>query len=117
MFLLLITIILAVNRAEEPHGGPKQLLLALPICLSTATAMAMVSSLAFRNKRSTMSGSSRLTRKRGPRHQRQELTLASRSAPGPDPRLVELVRILARRAARQWLAERVERKKADLPPH
>jgi hypothetical protein len=44
----------------------------------------------------------------------------SRSTVGADPRLVELVRILARRAARQWLAEQVERqqrgKEVDLPP-
>lgn len=38
------------------------------------------------------------------RLQEPELTLASGSK-GPDPRLVELVRLLARRAARQWFEE------------
>jgi hypothetical protein len=38
-----------------------------------------------------------------------ELAFRSRGADGgPDPRLVELVRILARRAARRWYAEQVE---------
>lgn len=36
-----------------------------------------------------------------------QLTLVSPPG-GPDPRLVELVRILARRAARRWYAEQVE---------
>jgi len=35
------------------------------------------------------------------------LTLVSCSSQGPDPRLVELVRILARRAARTWYAQQV----------
>jgi hypothetical protein len=49
------------------------------------------------------------------------LTLVSRSSGGPDPRLVELARILARRAARLWYAEQVEARQraqeADLPPN
>ena len=36
------------------------------------------------------------------------LTLPSRSTDEPDSRLVELVRILARRAARQWFARQLE---------
>lgn len=48
------------------------------------------------------------------------LTLASRCGDGPDPRLVELVRILARRAARRWYAQQLEvqrqAKEADSPP-
>ncbi len=44
-----------------------------------------------------------------PRYGEPELALRSRGADGrPDPRLVELVRILARRAARRWYAEQVE---------
>jgi len=38
------------------------------------------------------------------RHREPELSLSS-SGDGPDPRLVELVRLLARRAARQWFEE------------
>lgn len=38
------------------------------------------------------------------RHQGPELSLSS-SGDSPDPRLVELVRLLARRAARQWFEE------------
>jgi len=37
-----------------------------------------------------------------------QLTLVSPPGGRPDPRLVELVRILARRAARRWYAEQVE---------
>lgn len=37
-----------------------------------------------------------------------QLTLPSPPGGRPDPRLVELVRILARRAARRWCAEQVE---------
>lgn len=37
-----------------------------------------------------------------------ELTLAPLAGDGPDPRLVELVRLLARRAARQWYEEMIE---------
>lgn len=48
------------------------------------------------------------------------LTLVSQSDGSADPRVVELVRILARRAARQWYAELVETRQrlqeADLPP-
>jgi hypothetical protein len=36
------------------------------------------------------------------------LTLVSLPGGRPDPRLAELVRILARRAARRWYAEQVE---------
>jgi hypothetical protein len=46
--------------------------------------------------------------------------LPARSGGEPDPRLVELVRILARHAARQLFARRREAqrqtKEADLPP-
>jgi hypothetical protein len=38
------------------------------------------------------------------RHNEPELSLSS-SGDGPDPRLVELVRLLARRAAQQWFEE------------
>ena len=38
------------------------------------------------------------------RHQELELSLAP-NGDGPDPRLVELVRLLARRAAQQWYEE------------
>lgn len=37
-----------------------------------------------------------------------QLTLVSPPGGQPDPRLAELVRILARRAARRWYAEQVE---------
>lgn len=39
-----------------------------------------------------------------PQHRKLELSLSS-SGDGPDPRLIELVRLLARRAARQWFEE------------
>ncbi len=49
-----------------------------------------------------------------------ELTLVSRSDGSADPRVLELVRILARRAARRWYAELVETRQrlqeADPPP-
>jgi len=48
------------------------------------------------------------------------LTLPPRSGDEPDPRLVELVRILARRAARRWFARQLEAqrqaKETDSPP-
>jgi hypothetical protein len=37
-----------------------------------------------------------------------ELTLGPQSAHAPDPRLVEFVRLLARRAAREWYEQIVE---------
>jgi hypothetical protein len=44
------------------------------------------------------------------------VTLVSRSGEGPDPRLVELVRILARRAARRWYAEQAEVQRREREP-
>lgn len=41
------------------------------------------------------------------------LTLASPCRNEPDPRLVELVRILARRAARQWYAQQLEAQRQE----
>lgn len=38
------------------------------------------------------------------RHHEPELSLSS-TDDGPDPRLVDLVRLLARRGARQWFEE------------
>jgi hypothetical protein len=46
----------------------------------------------------------RQKRKSASRPQRPDLTLST-CGEGPDPRLVELVRLLARRAARQWFEE------------
>ena len=40
-----------------------------------------------------------------------ELTLASQSLNGPDPRLVEFVRLLARRAAREWYEQIIEERR------
>lgn len=47
-----------------------------------------------------------------------QLTLVSPPGGQADPRLVELVRILARRAARQWYVEQVEaqRRRAEGTP-
>jgi len=42
-----------------------------------------------------------------PRPDEPELTLVRRGD-GPDPRLVELARLLARRAARQWFEEQMK---------
>ncbi len=108
---------LSHDRAREHHSNA--LYGTTSIRLSTKTVMAMVvSSLAFLTKCSTMSRSSPTTGKWKARLQRQELALAPGSDGGADPRLVDLVRILARRAARQWLIEQVERQrreKDDLP--
>lgn len=38
-------------------------------------------------------------------HEELELKLSPLASNGPDPRLIELVRVLARRAARQWYEE------------
>jgi hypothetical protein len=40
-----------------------------------------------------------------------ELTLGPQSAHAPDPRLVEFVRLLARRAAREWYEQIVEERR------
>jgi hypothetical protein len=40
-----------------------------------------------------------------------ELKLASQSADTPDPRLVKFVRLLARRAAREWYQQIVEERR------
>ncbi len=49
-----------------------------------------------------------------------QVTQALHTGAGPDWRLVQLVRVLARRAARQWYAEQVEaqrqKKETGLPP-
>jgi hypothetical protein len=45
------------------------------------------------------------------RFTKPELTLASQSLNGPDPRLVEFVRLLARRAAREWYEQIIEERR------
>ena len=40
-----------------------------------------------------------------------ELTLAPQNAHAPDPRLIEFVRLLARRAAREWYEQIVEERR------
>jgi len=40
-----------------------------------------------------------------------ELTLGPQGAQAPDPRLVEFVRLLARRAAREWYEQIVEERR------
>jgi hypothetical protein len=40
-----------------------------------------------------------------------ELTLGPQSSHAPDPRLVEFVRLLARRAAREWYEQIVEERR------
>lgn len=42
------------------------------------------------------------------RSREPELTLAPQSAHAPDPRLIEFVRLLARRAAREWYEQIAE---------
>lgn len=42
-----------------------------------------------------------------------ELTLASQGLNGPDPRLVEFVRLLARRAAREWFGKVIEERRPE----
>jgi len=45
----------------------------------------------------------------------RELTLAPLAGDGPDPRLVELARLLARRVARQWYDEMAEERRGPRP--
>lgn len=40
-----------------------------------------------------------------------ELTLAPQGGSGPDPRLIEFVRLLARRAAREWYEQIAEERR------
>ena len=44
-----------------------------------------------------------------------ELTLEPQSAHAPDPRLVKFVRLLARRAAREWYEQFVEERRPKRP--
>ena len=45
------------------------------------------------------------------RHSEPELTLAPQGGTGPDPRLIEFVRLLARRAAREWYEQIAEERR------
>ncbi|WMT76431.1 hypothetical protein [Bradyrhizobium sp. Ash2021] len=45
------------------------------------------------------------------RHSEPELTLAPQGGSGPDPRLIEFVRLLARRAAREWYEQIAEERR------
>ena len=93
-------------RPYPDLGGGFQLLLsiAMPMLLRIITVRAAASGVTM--KETIAQESNDIARVN-----ESELTLESRSAHAPDPRLVEFVRLLARRAARDWYQQVVEERR------
>ena len=78
------------------------LMLLMLMLLGIITVQATVSGVTM--KETIAQGSKDVARSREP-----ELTLTPQSAHAPDPRLIEFVRLLARRAAREWYEQIADR--------